>query len=227
MLRMVDPSTPLGPLHDRITRQLADRLAASPTGLIETYPGEAWPPDVAAVAGSIGLHARATGDDRSALLTSWARRFEACARHPSGYLIQRMASGGCRPLDGPRGSGTAVAAYFLTFARPELAQRLFASLLGEGRVSLGGFGGVREHLPGQSGTWDVNAGPEVFGISTGATGFALGAARAHRDRRFFTELYRTAHLFGVPTMATGGTRFAVGGVLGNALLLAMLTARAP
>ena len=42
---------------------LAERLFASPTGLIETYPDETWPPDVSAVAASIGLHARATGTE--------------------------------------------------------------------------------------------------------------------------------------------------------------------
>src|SRR5262245_50869930 len=71
MLRAVDPETPYAALNDRLTAALAERLDRSPTGLIETYPGETWPPDVAAVAGSIGLHASVTGVDRRALLERW------------------------------------------------------------------------------------------------------------------------------------------------------------
>ena len=117
MLRAVDPATPYAALHDRLTAALAERLDRSPTGLIETYPGETWPPDVAAVAGSIGLHAAVTGVDRRALLERWATRFEACALHRSGYLVQRVKSGGCKPVDAPRGSGTAIASYFLVVRR--------------------------------------------------------------------------------------------------------------
>jgi hypothetical protein len=120
-----------------------------------------------------------------------------------------------------------VAAYFLSFASPRLSHRLYAALLGRGWVSGLGFGAIRERLPGEGGAWDVNAGPELFGVSTGATGFGLGAARVHRDRQLFVELCRTAHLVGVPVDGSDGTRFAVGGVLGNALILAMLTARPP
>jgi hypothetical protein len=227
MLRAVDPKHPLAALHDRITDELARRLAESPTGLIETYPGETWPPDVAAVAGSIGLHAAVTGHPRTELLETWARRFEVCAVHHTGYLIQRVRSGTCEPADGPRGSGTAVASYFLSFASPELSRRLYQALVEQGRVSFVGFGGFLEHLPGEGGAWDVNAGPELFGVSTGATGFGLGAARAQRDRGLFVELYRTGAFVGIPVGGAQGTRFAVGGVLGNALILAMLTAGAP
>jgi hypothetical protein len=231
MLRMVDPQTPLAGLHDRLTAQLAERLQASPHGMIETYPDEIWPPDVAAVAGSIGLHASATHTDRTAFFRAWAPRFAACALDApngsgSGYLVQRVTPS-CRPLDAPRGSGTAIASYFLAFAHSELSRRLYAAL-GHG-PTIGGFRGVREYAPGYDGAGDVNAGPMLFGIAVGATGFAIGAARVNGDKDAFSALVRSASLAGVPGRGSvGGDRvFAVGGVLGNALLLAMLTARAP
>lgn len=224
MLRAVDPSTPHAALHDRLTAALAERLDRSPTGLIETYPGETWPPDVAAVAGSIGLHAAVTGKDQRALLERWARRFEHCAVHPTGYVVQRVKSGTCRPVDAPRGSGTAIASYFLGFADPRLSRRLFQALRDEGRTCLLGFCGIREYAPGFDGKGDGDAGPMMMGVSVGATGFALGAARAHGDGDLYRELYRSAHLAGVPVGAGGKTKFAAGGALGNALLLAMLTA---
>jgi len=224
MLRAVDPATPYAALNDRLTAALAERLDRSPTGLIETYPGETWPPDVAAVAGSIGLHAAVTGVDRRALLARWAERFTACAVHRSGYLVQRVKTGSCKPVDAPRGSGTAIASYFITFVDPGLSRRLYEALRDEGRVCALGFCGIREYARGFRGKGDGNAGPMAMGVSVGATGFALGAARAHGDGDLYRELYRSAHLAGVPVGGGGRTKFAAGGTLGNALLLAMLTA---
>ncbi len=226
MLRLFDPDTPLAGLHDRLTQDLARRLDASPQGLIETYPGETWPPDVAAVAGSIGLHARATGKDESALLARWAGRFAACAIDASGLLIQRTQTGSCKPRDAPRGSGTAIAAYFIRFASPELSATLYKGLVG-GERSILGFGGIREYPSGVDGAGDTNAGPIIFGLSVGASGFGLGAARMSDDRATFRALVRSTNLIGIPVHTDGRTTFATGGVLGNALLLAMLTARAP
>jgi hypothetical protein len=117
-----------------------------------------------------------------------------------------------------------VAAYFASFASPELSRRLHEALLA-GERRLFGFGAIREHARGHSGPGDVNAGPIVFGVSVGATGFALGSARANGDRELFTRLHRTANLFGVPVTTGSGLRYAAGGLLGDALLLAMLTAR--
>jgi hypothetical protein len=224
MLRIVDPDHPLSKVHDRITAQLADRLEASQSGMIETYPHEAWPPDVAAVAGSIGLHASATHADRAGFFRAWKARFVACGVDASGYLVQRV-SASCAALDAPRGSGTAIASYFLAFADRDLSRALYGALARGPAID--GFRGVREYAPGHVGSGDVNAGPILFGVSVGATGFAIGAARMNGDRDAFVELVRSASLAGVPVDVDGKRAFAVGGALGNALLLAMLTARTP
>lgn len=227
-LRVHEPDTPLAALHDRITERLAEALFASPNGLIETYPGESWPPDVAAVAGSIGLHAAATGRDRRTEMARWEARFAACAIDgASGMLVQRVKTGTCTPVDAPRGSGTAVAAYFTGFASRSLSEKLHRGVV-RARGSVLGFGGIDEYPPGHRGSGDVNAGPIVFGMSVGASGFGLGSARMNGDRETFSLLYRSTWLLGAPRSRWGGGRsFAVGGALGNALLLAMLTARAP
>jgi hypothetical protein len=227
MLRLVDPGTRHAALHDRLTADLRSRLFQAPDGLIETYPGETWPPDVALVAGSIGLHARATGADVHREMDLWATRFARCAIDASGFLVQRVKTGTCAPLDAPRGSGTALASYAIGFAHPGLSRRLYQALVERGRITLLGLGGIREYAEGFSGAGDVNAGPIVFGVSVGATGFGLGAARMNGDRELYRQLYRSARLFGVPVETDRGTSYALGGVLGNALLLAMLTARAP
>jgi hypothetical protein len=224
MMRALEPDGPTAALNDRLTEALAERLERSPTGLIETYPGETWPPDVAAVAGSIGLHDAVTGVDRHGALARWSARFRRCAVDESGYLVQRVRSGTCTPVDAPRGSGTAIASYFLSFVDPALSRRLYDALATKGRVSHLGFGGAREYLEGHSGKGDGNSGPIVLGASVGATGYALGAARANGDGDFYRELYRSAT---AGRRALGVARLPFPRVVGEALLLAMLTAAPP
>lgn len=228
MLRLIKKDNRHAALHDRITADLRRELFASPTGMIETYPGESWPPDVAVVVGSIGLHAKATGLDIRADMKTWGERFEKCALHePSGYIYQRVKTGTCKPVDAPRGSGTAIASYAIGFAHEDLARKLYEALSKHGYITVAGFGGIREYAPGYSGKGDGNAGPIILGASVGASGFGLGAARMHGDRDGFTYLYRSTALAGIPVSRGDEARYEAGGMLGDALLFAMLTARRP
>lgn len=70
MARLLDPSFPaeIARQHDALIAAYVRRLRAAPTALIETYPGEAYPTDVAAVAAAIAVHGRATGADHGAVL---------------------------------------------------------------------------------------------------------------------------------------------------------------
>jgi hypothetical protein len=225
MLRLLRPDNRFAAVHDRVTFALARRIDAAPRGVIETYPGEAYPADVAAVAGSIGLHGRATGADHRALLEQWSRRFRGgCVDPDSGLLIQSVHPASGQAVDAPRASGTAIAIYFLSFADPALSRELFGALAGAQRATFLGFGGIREHAPGHAGRADIDSGPVPLGVSVSASGFALAGARLHGHRALFTELYRTANLFGVPLDRGGARRFLTGGPLGNAILLAMMTA---
>ena len=224
MLRLVDPETPHAALHDRLTEALARRLDRSPHGIFETYPGQAFPPDVASVAGSIGLHQRATGVDRSALLARWSARYRAAWVDGSGYLVQLGDPRTGEALDAPRGSGTAIAAYFVSFCDRALSRDLDRALARHGHATFLGFGAVREYGPGHDGWGDIDSGPVVLGVGVSPTGFALAGARLHGDRDRYVEIVRTATLFGVPVEREGGRRFLAGGPIGNAILLAMLTA---
>jgi hypothetical protein len=222
-LRAVDPATPHAALHDRVVAALARRLERSPAGVIATYPGEAYPCDLAAVVGAVGQHARLTGVDRRALLARMATVYRARWIDPgTGYLAQTVDPATGAPTSAGRGSGTALAAYFLSFADASLARSLGEAVARTGHRSLAGFGAVREYARGGAG--DVDSGPVVLGVSVSATGFALSSARQLGDRGRFGALYRTASLFGVPVASRG---FVAGGPIGNAILLAMLTARRP
>lgn len=225
MARLLDPAFPpgLAQQHDALIAAYERRLLASPTGLIETYPGEAYPTDVAAVAAAIAVHGRAAHADHSRVLAHWAARVLAVQIDPATHLvIQRMGARDGRAHDAPRGSGTALAAYFAGFADRRVAQVLADGLFRH-ESTFGGFGAIREYGEGHSGWGDVDSGPVVLGVSVSATGFALASARAHGYRDAFVRIYRTTDLFGAPVTEGGRRRFLSGGPIGDALLLALLT----
>ncbi len=226
-LREVDPATPHAALHDRVVQALARRLDQSAVGLVETYPGEAYPCDIASIVGAIGQHDRLTGGEHRALVARAARLYRGQWNDPgSGYLAQSIDPATGAPRDAPRGSGTALAAFFWSFADPSVSRAPDEALLRAGRRGVLGFEAIREYAPGREGLGDIDSGPVVLGVSVSATGFALSAARRTGDRAAFRGLFRTAALFGVPVAHGESTRFLAGGPLGDAILLAMLTARA-
>lgn len=225
MARTLDPTFPpeVAASHDALIAAYERRLLASPTGLIETYPNESYPTDVAAVAGAIAVHGRATGVSHARVLEHWATRVRTFQIDPkSGLVIQRMGARGGEAHDAPRGSGTGLAAYFAGFADRGVAQLLARGVLAH-ESTFFGFGAIREYAAGHHGHGDVDSGPVVLGVSVAATGFALAPARAFGNAEAFERIYRTTALFGVPVHHEGKMRFATGGPIGNALLLAMLT----
>jgi len=225
MARLLDPTFPtdVARQHDALVAAYERRLLQSQTGVIETYPDEAYPTDVAAVAAAIAVHGRVTGVDHRPVIARWAERVRSLQIDAeSGLVIQRMAASDGAAHDAPRGSGTGLAAYFAGFADRGVAQ-LLADGLFRHESSWWGFGALREYADGSSGHGDVDSGPVLLGVSVAATGFALGPARAHGRRESFTRLYRTTDLFGLPVTMGDRSCFATGGAVGNALLLALLT----
>jgi hypothetical protein len=224
MARLVDPAFPAASAreHDALVAAYERRLLASPTGLIDTYPGEAYPTDVAAVAAAIAVHGRVTGQDHARVLAHWAKHVaEVQIDRASGLVHQRMDARTGAPHDAPRGSGTALAAYFAGFADRATAARLADGVF-RGEATFAGFSAIREYAPGFHGHGDVDSGPVVLGVSVSATGFALAPARAFGRRDVFARLYRTTDLFGLPVAWGDRRRFTTGGPIGDALLLALL-----
>ena len=218
--RAVDPAPPWADAHDRLIRGLDNKMH-QPASHFETYPGEVYPADVAAVIAAVALHAEVTGQPANNLdrfLDSYRDAFH----HPSGWLRHVGAPGA--PHAAARGATTAVAAWFLGLADPVFSRELYEAHAASGARSFLGFGGMREHPPGTlHPVQDMDSGPVVFGMGVAATGFSLAGARQHGDVSGYRARLRTARLVGV---WTGGdsARFTVGGPLGDALLLAALTA---
>jgi hypothetical protein len=223
MLRLLEPDTAQAALNDQLTDALARRLAAAPFGIFETYPGEAYPPDMSMVIGSIALHDCALGLPQRPFMPAWRRAFARYIDTESGLLYQAADARSGEPLGPPRGSGAAIAAYSLSFADHALSEQLYAGLRRQ-TISVLGFGMVREYPSARDGVGDIDSGPVLLGVGVSATGFALASARLHHDDALFTRLYRTVQLVGVPLGDTQSRHFMSGGPLGNAIMLAMATA---
>jgi hypothetical protein len=221
----VDPASPRLPLARSLAGALARRLDASRFGVIETYPGETYPPDVAVVLGGIALSDRATGDRHAATLARAVKEMRTrFVEAGSGYLVQKVDASTGALKDAPRGSGTALAAFALAFVDPEAAAALDGALARAGRVGVLGLGGVKEYAPGTSGPGDADSGPIVFGMSVAATGFALASARIQGDRGRFRELVRSVELLGAPRREGSLRRYTAAGPIGHAIMFAMMTA---
>ena len=192
------------------------RSLLAPSSLPETYPGERYPVDTAAGAASVGLHDRATGRNHAAALAAWKKGVqERWSDH--GLLIQSVHPDGT-PLDRPRGSGTFLASWFISWWDPGLARELYTGGRDQLYVSMGLAGAMREYLPDQDGPGDIDSGPIVAGLGVSATGFAIGAARAAGDLVTAEQLTRLAEIVGRPVDNGDARHWATGGDLGGAPL---------
>jgi hypothetical protein len=221
----LDPESRFRALHDAITAALLRRIERSPTHWLETYPGEVYPVDNSAVVGSIGLHASTRGEPPPAVVRAWSAHVRATALDPAtGLLVQAVDPSTGVAKDRARGSGSALASYFLSFADPALSKDLWSAVHRELAATVLGFGVVREYPARVAGAGDIDSGPVVLGAGVSATGFALAASRIHRDEAAFIGYYATANLFGAPRNRGGTTSHVTGGPLGDAILFAMMTA---
>ncbi len=221
MARLVNPETRHAALEQRIVEHLVSRYEASSLGLLETYPGEVYPIDNASFFGALGVHDRATGEDHGALIERLCEGLATRYRDPrTGLLYQSVDPDDGAPIDAPRGSGTALAAYFVSFSDPFLSRSLYESMRARLLVRTLGFGTTREYPVGHEGLGDIDSGPVLLGQGVSATGFTLALARIHGDRDTFAATYATASFFGGPVEG----HYALGGPVGDGLLFALVTA---
>ncbi|MCA9628642.1 MAG: hypothetical protein KC766_13280 [Myxococcales bacterium] len=230
-------------LGEHLTQRLVDAYAASPALLLETYPGEHYPVDNAMAIASVALRGRvdelrgdhpARAAQRRALAKRWTRAARLRYVDPrSGLLLQHAPpTVQDEPSTGlPRGSGSALAAFALNYVDDELSAELQRALRKQLLDPVLGFGVLQEHpsnVPWRDRRSDIDSGPLLFGYSISASGFMVGASRAHGDDGSFVNLMATFDLLGGLERREfpDGVRrsFVSGGPLADAIMLAMLTA---
>ncbi len=218
--RLLDPDNRHAEVHDAVAAALARRMQHGP--ILETYPGEAYPVDHSAAIATVALHARATGQPEPAWLAAHVAAWERRYVDQRGLVVQAVSPSTGAARSKVRGSGSALSAWFLGFSHPELSARISRGVRDELGDRIMGVTAVREFAPGDCDgcPGDIDSGPLVMGASVSATGFSLAAARRLEDEAWFSGLWTTTKTFGQPV----GGRFLTGGALGNAIMLAMLTA---
>jgi hypothetical protein len=223
--RLLVPESRFEKLSDDIATVLARRIERSPLGFVETFPGATFPVDNFSALGALGLHARATGvSHRAALQKAIASARKHAVDPETGLLVQALRARDGKMMDVPRGSGTALGSYFISFVDPAFSRELYGAAKRHLYGTTLGFGAANEYPDGRSGRGDIDSGPIAFGLSVAATGFLLGAARTQGDRDTFRRLYATTHLFGLPVTREGRRGFVTGGPIGDAVIFAMVTA---
>jgi hypothetical protein len=214
-------------LHDLLADALARRFRASATGMLETYPDETYPVDNVAAIAALALHARfRQGPEHTMYRDIFARFAEALTKTtaPSGLIYQAVDSHSLKSKDSARASGTALAAYMLSFVDRQVARKYYDVLCQKQMRKVFGFGAMREYGKGDDGKGDIDSGPILRGLSVAGTGFTIASARTFGDRDRFVDLYATAHFWGIPTDVEQRRNFALGGPIGDAILFALLTA---
>lgn len=222
--RSIDPTGPWAAENDALTAAIVRRLEHEL--LPETYPAQRYPVDVAAMVASVGLHARATGRPAPPVLARWRTALRE-RWIVNGVLVQAVGEDGAAS-DAPRGSGTFLAAWFLSRWDAGFAADLTRSAAARLRVDTGPLVAMREYPPGHEGRGDIDSGPIVGGLGVSSTGFAIGAARAAGELDLASGLERTATLFGAPATTDGELHWRTGAALGSpaladAILFAMMS----
>ena len=225
--RLVDPESRYEALDEAVVDAIERRIAAAPDHLVETYPGQWYPVDNAAMVGALGLHTRATGIAHP-MVAAWVA--SARARWVRDGLLVQSVRGGVA-ADHPRGSGTFLASWFLHHADPGFAAELYEAGRDAFSGSAFGVAGMREYPRGVTGGGDIDSGPIVLGFGVSSTGFAIGAALQNGDTDTASALAGTASTMAglILTMdpslrgpAEVGTRS--GSHIGDTILFAMTAA---
>jgi hypothetical protein len=226
--RSLWPDSRYAEANDAITQALVRRYERSEIRLLETYPGEIYPLDNSAAIASMALHARAVHRAEPKVVREWSDLVRRKYLHAGTNLLYQAVDASGTAVDAPRGSGTALAAYFLSFGDAELSATLHHAVQRSLARDVLGFGAVREYpeLPGTAvGRGDIDSGPLVFGYGVSATGFSIAGCRVHGDEDCYRAGLATAWLFGAPLSQGGELGYVAGGPLGDAILFAMQTAQ--
>lgn len=211
-------------MHE-IAESLSRRLQSSPIHLIETYPGEIYIPDNVVVFAALKNTDRALGSSYSkAVDAAIATAREKYLDPQTGVLVFSVATDGT-VVQGPRGSGAGWNSFYLPFVDQAFAAEQSTRVIAHFVDSpLGGIiSGVREYPRGVSGAGDIDSGPVVLGLSCSGTGFFIAGLRRLGDAAHLRGFMRTAELAGTTISIAGERRYLFAPLVGDAILLAMMT----
>ena len=222
----------LAALEPKVIAALDAKLRGATDGLLPTYPGETYVADNAVVLAALALSdvgrgAHASGDARhagphAALLDATLATWRKTLVDPdTGVLVF-----GPGDRAKPRASGAALAAMMLAYVDEPFATEQGKALAAHFETHvLGFFSALCEHADCR-GDGDVDSGPLVRGASPSATGFALALAKRSGDASRLGDELATAEWAGLGFSWNGRRRYVFAPLVGDAVVLAAMSARA-
>ena len=167
------------------TDTLSAELDASAYGLLDDYPRQCYPTDIAAAWGAIARSDQVMGTDHSARIARGVRGFIGAAADPilrlPPFTIDKNMPTSAAARGLVRGSYTSAMLFQSAEIWPEQSARWYAryeKLFFRRGWLLTGFRELPE-LTGPENFMDVDAGPVFAGLGTAASAFGVAAARAH------------------------------------------------
>ena len=218
-------------LRDQV-ESLSGELDASPSGLLEDYPGECYPGDVMTAVACIQRADAVLGTDHSKFVARALRAFigDKTTRLELPPYMAHAVSG--KPVSEARGCANS----YICLAAPELwpAQarqwfQLYDRFFWQQRITAVGYREYPRGLPKTDWTMDVDAGPVIAGHGVSASAFGMGAARRNGqfDRAYPLACEMLATVWELPNDVLGIPRLlsnlSEAPLLGEAGILWLLT----
>ena len=222
-----------GNKYDELQRSLCGamnrRLLDSPHLNLETYPDEPiYVPDVLVAIVALKLYSRQNNGIYDKTVDEWlANMKENHTSETSGLIasiIMQDDEGGLHNFY--KGSYSALSCYYLTFIDEEYAKEQYKILKDQfyKKFPLAGFKEYIRKSPILS--FDMDAGPIVFGLSPTGTAFGIGSASFFNDSKVRKKLLFTAERAGSTVYSKGKSHYLLANIaiVGEAITLAMRTA---
>jgi hypothetical protein len=213
-------------LFSQVSAALARRMDNSPSHYIETFPRSIFIPDNMVAVSSLAVFNSLHNNAYAPAIARWLDYTKKSLIDPQTGLIVNWVSHDGSGYGTSRGSYAAWNLFHLFIIDRDFAATQYANLKKHFlSQALFGAQAIREYAPGHTGSGDIDSGPVVFGLSTSGTGFALAGAAQMEDRKVLRSLLLTAEAAGFSIQYAGKRRYLLAPLVGDALILAMRTAR--
>ena len=216
-------------IYHSVCEAMNRRLLASSHLNLETYPGEyIYVPDVLVAIVALKLYSKQNNGKYASTVTKWLdnmkRNHITTTTNLIASLIVQDDEGDLHNFT--KGSYTALSCYYLTFIDESFAQEqynIFKSKFYK-KFPLAGFKEYAHSSPIMS--FDIDAGPILFGLSPTGTAFGIGPATYFNDTKVRKKLLLTAERAGSTVTIKGKSHYLLGNIaiVGEAITLAMRTA---
>ena len=212
-------------IHYRISEAIARRMKKYPHRHVETYPSQNYPPDNSVAVASLRFYDMVANTSKySSLIEEWIQETKKIEAGPYGLVVFQIDTATGMPVQKARGSNNAWNSFYLAFIDEDYA-RIQYKKMGLMIRSAVGFSALREYAQGHNFTGDRDTGPVIFGLGASSTAFLIGGATRWDDFDLRKRLLRSIELFGCSVTHGNMRHYAAAPVVGEAILLAMKTAR--